>query len=322
MYRSVLILAFLLSLLASSTAQGQRTETRYQPRAETSYKAQIKAQAALGSTETAYNPKGTYSAGNMALLSTRRDSPEYAAFQLGMQAAAIADYRQPLNVAPAAAVSLSEQASALVNPDIRFYIVDAPDPGGAQEFFERSKLLGRSAVLISSRLPTGYYPPVVVDSPILQAERAGEEAIRFVGNVDVEVAYILGETESDKMRENLLRSFKKPFNASAPKIKVSEIDPSVYTPGLVPPQVVCVLANEDSRRHAPVLKKKFPDSKIICVGESPETIAAFENELIDIRIRPDYRRLLGNALKEAQKKSDMPIIIHPTMDKHWDAAED
>ncbi len=126
-----------------------------------------------------------------------------------------------------------------------------------------------------------------------------------------------GDPNIEGFREKLMMTFEKPFSNVAPKIKLVEIDPETYQPGLVPPAVVCVLTSELSARWAPKLRDKFPDSKIICVGEREETIKAYENELIDIRLRPDYPRILANAMREAKQKSQMPMILQPTMDKHW-----
>lgn len=337
MLRSLIVALFLLlpHLVPGQTAGLATPETSYQPRAETTYQPTALQRTlptrtlspdadprALLATETGYNPRGTQSSSKIGLISVRRDDPSYANFLLGMQQAAIKTMGAPLNVAPLSAETLAEQAEVLTARGVEVLLVDSPDPADAEAFFKRARFLQRQAAMICSVFPRGSSPPLVLASPILYGERAGEEAIRFVGNTTVEVVYVIGKAEStepiedfnSKVRDVMLR----PFANVAQKITVTAIDPDTYTPGLVPPAVVVVPTSADSTLLAPTLRKKFPDSKIVAVGESPEVVKAFEEKQIDVRVRPDYQRLLTFAIQEARQKSTMPIVVHPTMDKHWD----
>ncbi len=317
------LLAGILSfgLISASWLPGQETETSYDAgsQTETSYDrtaAEPRIDKIAGvNTETSYNPEGTFSNSTIGLLSTRRAAPEYPNFLLGLQNAAMQHKNNALHVAPLSAESLADQAGILRPRGVKTFIVDSPDPAKAKEFFEASKLLERQAVLVTEKLPTDYYPPSVVNSPVIYGERVGEAAIRMVGNNEVEVGYILGGEVNSTMQSSIMRSFLKPFDNVAPKIKLVELDPGSPSQSLVPPSVVCVLTAEASRSLAPMLRESYPDSRIVCVGQSPEVVAAYENGLIDMRVRPDYDRILLNALREARQKSDMPIIVHPAADK-------
>lgn len=308
-----LYLAICVQATAQETDYNGQTETKYNPATKTA--SPTPTIPAGVSTETTYNPGGTWSSSKTGLISTRRDTPEFPAFLVGMQDASLRRFGSALNVATDEAGTLGEQAEQLSKRGVTTLIVDAPDPDEAKEFMERARLLGRSAVLVSEELPRGYHPPVVVHSPILLGERIGEEAIRLVGNVDVEIAYVIGEDMEGRDRERLLQTFRKPFGNVAPKIQLKEIDPMTYTPGMIPPAVVCVLTGELSGKFAPVLQQKFPETRIVVAGEHPNTVAAMEEGLVDIRLRPDYDRLLVQAIQESRKKSDLPIILQAVAEK-------
>jgi len=328
-----IVCALLLStagFLGAETSYQGLAETSYNPPSETGFAskalqpgtvAKAREMSAMTAGETRYNALGTKSGGRIGLVSSRRDELGYRGFLMGIQAAAIKREGVPLNVAPLAKLSLADQAAELADRGVELFLVDAPDPAEAKEFAENSKVLGRKFALLTHSLPRGYSPPLVVDTPVLHAERAGEEAIRLVGNTEVKVVYILGDHASnspvENLRESIRANFLKPFRNVASKIDVQELDLAAPTDALVQPAAVVCLTETDSNTIGLTLREKFPQSKIILVGETPAIVDAFEKKRIDIRVRPDYARLLDNALREAGTKSQMPTILQPTIDKWW-----
>lgn len=273
----------------------------------------------ITSTETAYNAQGTTSPSRFALISTRREDPEFRGFLLGLQAAAIDEFGAPLNVAPLTAKTLEEQADALQGAGVELFIVDSPDPADAKAFFESSADSGRRATLITQDLPKGYRPPYVVDSPFYYGEVASEEAIRTHGNVSVTVAVIgaaeaMASEEPTDLRQSWLQ-FKRVMDHVAPNIKLEPIDPETYQPGFQRPQIVAALTRLDSVKYSGRLRSVFPDSTIILMGESDQLRRDFEQGLFDVRVRPDYIRLLVNAVREERRSFEMPIILRPAAER-------
>ncbi len=320
-----------LLLLVPLLLPAQRTETTYVPNLElishldeTRYDGPSRAAAAVtlsgvDERETRYNPKGTLSTSAVGLVSLRRDAADYPAFLLGLQDAAIASSGSPLNVAPLSADTPQEQVDLLAARGVSTFLVDSPHPMEAEALIQRNREGGRTMVLIAQALPRGFFPPLVVDTPILHAERAGEESIRLVGNNPVTIAYIYENYPEELPTEDLggaiLRAFRRPFDNVAPEINLEAFDPARHLDPGNPPAVVVALTAEDSARHALTLRERFPDSRLVLVGESPEVLAACERGDIDVRVRPDYARLLAFAMSEAREKSPVPLVLHGTADR-------
>lgn len=300
-------------------------ETNYNVVSETTYKPPTLRRELIQpvSTETSFNPRGTQSASIYGLISTRRDKSSFPLYLLGMQDASATISKQSLNVSTLNSETLSDQANELVINGVQVFLVDAPNPEEAKTFFSNSKLLKRKAVLLSSSLPRGFSPPMVITSPYLSAERIGEEGIRLVGNVEVKVGYILsvpskGADEKEKKHyEGLMKAFQKPFDNVAPKITLEQINPALRMAPKEPlPAVICVLTEEDSSKWAAILKTQYPGAKIVCTGQTPEVISAFEAGLIDVRVHPDYARVYMSAMREAENKSQLPLTLLPVADKN------
>ncbi len=331
--KKILVTLFSI-LLLGGVSYAQRSETIYsytgsidlETRPSISAEPRMPEATLEISTETRYNAKGTTSSSKNGLISTRRDQVEFAAFLLGMQDSSIRMGKTPLNVAPITARTLQEQVDVLSKRGVEIFLVDAPDPTEITPFIKSSEFVQRKFALISKTLPRGVNPPVVVDTPIMYGERVGEAAIRLVGNNAVQVAYVLDEVNEDlsirDLKEGILQTFEKPFKNVAPEIELTKLDLNAYTESLTPPEVVCILSPEDSKKWALKLRSMFPDARLICVGESPEVISAYNQGLIDIRVRPDYDRIYSNAIREVHMKSQMPIILQKAADRqYWEKKE-
>lgn len=333
-----LIPCLLLALtLAGAPAAAQRAETNYNPAitftdittpGETTYRAvaapsAIQAPPPPASQETSYNPLGTRSTSGVGLLSTRRGSlGDWPNHLLGLQDAASRRFGEPLNVAPAVASTVTEQLESLKQVNAETYILDAPDPAAARGFMNQARFLKRPVALVTHTMPNYAATPIILTSPLSYGESVGEEAIRLVGNTEVTVAWVaprnLPSGVSAEFRDQLIGQFKKPFGNVAPKIVLQEIDPDTVEAGLTPPTVVALLTAEDSRLYIQTLRGKLPSAQIVAVGESKEVIDAFEKKQIRVRLRPDYDRILGAAMAEVRNPSNMPIILRPAVDKHFE----
>jgi hypothetical protein len=298
---SALLLVTLSSFTVSVAAD--RAETEYQPIGPPPGLLQP-------AVETHYNPQGTVSESRLALLTVRREDKEYPGFLLGIQDAATRMGEEPLQVAPFSKESLSDQHSLLRSRGAEVFLIDAPNPAEAMRFLQNTGFLEINSVLISQDVVKGPRPPMVIYSPVYVAERAGEEAIRQIGDVEKTVAYVPPTTSDEKERETILKMFRKPFDLVAPKVKLAPISEAQD------PAVVVALTPEDSAALLKQGRKKYPNAKIILTGESDELREAFEAGAYDVRIRPDYNLILGYALREAKQRSEMPPVALPTADVH------
>lgn len=263
--------------------------------------------------ETGYNAAGTVSSSKLGLISTRRDDVEYPGFLLGLQGAAMARTGSPLNVAPLAVKSLEDQALLLRDRGVQTLLIDSPDPAKAQLFMGMARTLKLETVLISDTIPSLPGLRFVVDAEYYLGERIGEEAARSAGNNDVTVWYVAAPavTEQEKQLE---AGFLQPFKVSAPKVKLERVAPGSLAPTLAPPAVIAFLKPADALAGLPGLRAQFPSTRLIAPGESEALVKLFRAKAFDVRVRPDYERLLMQALAEAKQKSEFPPLMRPTVD--------
>ncbi|CAN5366711.1 hypothetical protein BH09SUM1_BH09SUM1_19750 [soil metagenome] len=293
-----------------------RTETHYNaPRTKTPMATPAGTDAAPTralSAETGYNALGTDSKSTIGLISTRRDDAEFTGFLEGMQWASIKMMKAPLNVAPTAAKSLEEQVVELKARGVTTFIVDSPKPDDAKQFLTNAKIVGLNVVLISETHPEGMVIPYVM-VPVYYGERAAEEAIRKVGDVDVAVGYVLDPKMDKKTRDQVLEAFNRPFSLVAKKIRVIEYDPRNPRATELP-AVICLLSKEDTIKHLEAVRQGARTKIIIGIGESPMIRRALSIRQLDIRLRPDYVSILSAAIAESKAKSQMPPMFPPTAD--------
>lgn len=265
--------------------------------------------------ETSYNPAGTITDSKYALISTRRDDPEFPGFQLGLQAAAIAATGKPLAVAPLSEKDLLAQHQALIGRGAQVFLVDSPDPQKAAGFFQTGRFLEINAVLIAASQPNGFNPPIVLAPNHYTAERVGEEAIRRVGNTAVKVAYLPPtELPAGADAGALTEMFRKPFGLVAGKIELLELPKNPADAVAKDPAVVCALTPADGRRELTTLTKSFAKAKLVVPGESEAVRKAFADGLVAVRVHPDYARLFQSAVHEAEKRTDIPPVVPPVAD--------
>lgn len=328
------LLAVAALWLAAGPATAQRTETAYSvsPR-ETAYNAPRETgynAAAFGlppglnanfpadaSTETRYNAKGTWSALPVGLISTRRDDPEYPGFQLGIQWAAGRSLRQTLNVAPASATTLDAQINVLRARGVDLFLVDSPVPAEAADAIARLRGDGARAVLLTQDVPPpSLRVPTVIHPRWTHGEVMAEAIIRAAAGKPVTVGYVSPVTAADDTTEagRTLGSFLAPFAASAPAIRLVPIDPQAPAPAGLEPDWIVFLSRASTVAGIGPVMKAYPKARLVGIGEDAPLREMQSRGLLKGRVRPDYLRLVGAAMVEANRPAATPPILRGVAD--------
>lgn len=314
----------------------QRAETIYAPpppRAETPYTVPSRAAESqdlhygaipgfpLPPTETGYNPRGTHSPSHIALLSPRREEPEFTGFLLGIQGAAIELTGGPLNVAPLSASPLEDQYKLLRERGATVFLLDAPQRGQAADFLRNAAFLEIELGIITQEL-TGFaarFPTVVYPAPYT-AELSAKEIIRILGDGEKTVGYVKpspapGKGDAESFQQ-LVTAFERPFlpiNLRQPEPGFSVVPVDLDKPAEEQPTLdaIAALTPGDSARLLQVARRYFPQAKVVLTGESVTLRRAFDQGRFDVRIHPDYHGLMTQILAELEEKSSAQPTVLP-----------
>jgi ABC-type sugar transport system substrate-binding protein len=322
-FRSALLMLMLLTLLGiAGPASAQKSVTLQIP-AETSYQnAPTLASDTMvpigpkGSLETTYNPLGTTSESNFALISNRRGEPTFQGFLAGMQTESLRLTGKALNVAPLSAESLEQQAEVLKQRGVDSFIVDSPRAADAATFLKNSKLLAMKIVLITREAPEGdLVYPTVVDQSISSGGPAATRVCAELGSGDGRVLYLLGESpeQSPAARQQLKETFLAGLRDAKGKEDVTEVNDNVAVKPTDVKTVFCALTPWDTSAIV-AYRTDFKDAIFFGAGESPAIQGLTAEGLLQYRIFPDHGRLFGEALRRMGKAPGTAALALPAIE--------